>query len=171
MIHLKISQQQIDKGKNHYPFDNLKNSVTQGKSKLIGALGEIAVADFFRSKGYDVVENDGNNRFSYDYDLLINGYKVEVKANKGKAAPPDFFEYGFLAKNTKQKCDFYFFILIKEDLSDAFLLGFKSRSEFFQKAKFYKSGDPMISGFKIVHDTYAIKVSEMDRFKFDKISQ
>lgn len=79
MIELLITQQQRELAKTFYPFDVLNGSVTKGKSKIYGAMGEIVAKDYFLSKGLSVDDNA-----TYDYDMIVNGYKIDIKTVKCK---------------------------------------------------------------------------------------
>jgi hypothetical protein len=57
----------------------LNGSVTKGKSKIYGAMGEIVAKDYFLSKGLSVDDNA-----TYDYDMIVNGYKIDIKTVKCK---------------------------------------------------------------------------------------
>ena len=77
MIILDIKQNQIDEAQNLYTFKNLKGSITNGQSNIYGALGEVIVYDYFKDKKFNIIKQN-----TYDYDLIINGYKVDVKTKK-----------------------------------------------------------------------------------------
>ena len=47
MIRLNISPEQLQRAKEMYEFNALKNSVTEGKSNIYGAIGEVMVYDYF----------------------------------------------------------------------------------------------------------------------------
>ena len=73
MIKLSISPEQLERAKEMYQFNALKNSVTEGKSNIYGAIGEVMVYDHFKDK-FDVeFEN------TFNYDLIINGNTIEIK--------------------------------------------------------------------------------------------
>lgn len=42
---IEISEDQIDRAKKLYQFNELKGSITKGKSNIYGALGEIIIYD------------------------------------------------------------------------------------------------------------------------------
>jgi len=125
----KISKQQIERAKKLYPFKELKGSITKGKGNMFGALGEIVVCDLFKSRGLDVDFNS-----TYDYDLIINGNKVDVKTKRTTVVPKDYYLCSISSFNTRQKCDYYFFLRINENMEDCYLLGWKSKEDFFHEA-------------------------------------
>jgi hypothetical protein len=160
IITLKIYKHQIEKAETYYPFSNLKNSVTNGESQLYGALGEIIIYDYFSQKGYKIDTNS-----TYDYDMIIDGYKVEVKSTKTKAVPKENYICGIMAYNFRQECDFYFFLRINTNLKECYLLGYKSKSDFKNEATFIKKGEKDQHGFIIQNDNYILEINKLNQFK------
>ena len=149
MVSLKITKEQIKRAEKLYPFKSLRGSITKGKSNIYGALGEILVYDFFNSKGFKVDFNS-----TYDYDLIINGYKVDVKTKRGKTIPEPHHLASISSYNTKQECDVYMFTKILENYSTGYIVGYKSKSNFFKQAKFNKKGEADWNGWKFRADCY-----------------
>ena len=128
-----ISPAQIERGKKLFPFKGLKNSITKGLGNMIGAVGEIVVCDTY----------GGVQQNTYDYDLLINGYKIDVKTKNlsRKATPQDGWNAQVSDFNTTQKCDFYCFVFVTDDFKTAFIGGFIAKDRFYEKATFNKKGE------------------------------
>lgn len=159
MIVTNISSSQIKRAEQLYPFTKLRGSITNGKSNIFGALGEIIIYDFFIKNGYNV------NFFStYNYDLIINDYKIDVKTKKTSVIPQINYLCSISSYNTVQKCDYYFFVRIKEDMKKGFLLGYLSKKEFFQKSIFKNKNDKDINGWKFKDDCYNIEISNLHKF-------
>ena len=158
MITLQITPQQISRAENLYSFDNLRGSITKGNSNLYGALGEIVVMDYFEEK--DVLAEA-----TYDYDLIIDGYKVDVKTKKTTVTPKPEYLCSISAFNTKQKCDYYFFIRVDLPRKKAFLLGYIEKEKFFQKAFFKKKGELDVNGFVFKDDCYNLPISALRKFR------
>jgi hypothetical protein len=118
MITLHPTPQQIERAKNLYDFDALKGSITKGKSNIYGALGEILCLDYFPT---------ARKEESYDYDLIIKNYRVDVKTKRTTVPPQK--HYRCSVTHLKQETDYYFFLRITEDLSLAYLLGYLSKQE------------------------------------------
>lgn len=156
---LEISEQQIEKAKKLYLFKELKGSITKGKSNIYGAVGEIIIQDIFINKGFNI-----DNKSTYDYDLIINGYKIDVKSKKTTVVPQINYNCSIPAFNTKQKCDYYFFLRINENLRECYLLGYISKSEFFEKAIFNKKDDIDINGWKFKSDCYNLEIKMLHQF-------
>ena len=159
MIEIQIQQEQIDKAKKLYDFGCLNGSITKGKSNIYGALGEVLIFDFFKDKGLDV-----DFTSTYDYDLIIESYKIDVKTKRTTVKPKDFYLCSISNWNTRQKCDFYFFVRILENLKTGYLLGFKSKSDFFKESTFNKKGSPDINGWTFKDDGYNLKISSLYKF-------
>ena len=160
MIEIKITAEQIERAENLYPFDNLKDSIMKGSSDIYGALGEIIVYDHFKKVGNNVDYN-GN----YDYDMVINSKKIEVKTKKVARLNTEFVLASVSAHNTRQECDFYFFCQVSSDKSKGWLLGYKSKFDFFEQSFYRKKGDIDEDGFVFKGDCYNLKIKDLNKFK------
>lgn len=158
MLKLGISNHQIDRAKKLYEFGALKNSITKGKSNIYGALGEIVVMDFFKEKGSDIIEES-----SYDYDMIINSKKIDVKTKRTTVEPKENYNCSVAAVNTKQDTDYYLFVRITEDKKTAYILGAIKKSEFFKNATFNKKGEPDGNGFSFRDDCYNLKIKDLHK--------
>lgn len=158
MIEINITEQQKTSAKQRFPFKELNGSIMQGKSNIYGALGEIVVLDYFKEL-YDI-----EDKSTYDYDLIIGGYKVDVKTKRTTVTPKPYYLCS-ITWNIKQKCKYYFFVRIKEDLSKAFLLGYISKEMFFEQADFKKKGDLDVNGFVFKADCYNLQIKNLNKFK------
>jgi predicted DNA-binding protein len=166
MIVIAITNEQRARAKELYSFDKLNGSFTEGKGNNYGAIGEIIVFDYYKNKGFDV-NNKIVGQDIYNYDLIINEFKVEIKTKSTTVYPQGHFLCSISSHNINQMCDFYFFVRVLENLQTGFLLGYKSKNDFFKNAKFDKKGSPDISGngwiFK--EDCYNLPVKDLDKFK------
>ena len=90
MIEIKITDNQLKRAEAHYGElkDKILNgSITKGQGNIYGALGEIIVHDLYQ-KVYDVkFENN------YDYDLVIDGDRVDVKTKRTTVKPNSNYIY------------------------------------------------------------------------------
>ena len=159
MRRIKVSESQIERARGLYPFRGLKGSITQGGSQIYGALGEIVVYDLFRGIGFDVDFDS-----TYDYDLTINGHKIDVKTKRTTVVPKGHYLCSISSFNTRQDCDFYFFLRIDEGLRDCFLLGYKRKADFFTEATFNKKGSLDVNGWAFKDDCYNLKIERLNRF-------
>jgi hypothetical protein len=159
MIELQINTQQIERAKQHYEFNELKNSITKGQNNIFGALGEIVFYDYYKNQGKDI-----NHVGSIDYDYKLEGYKIEIKTKKVFQLDTINVKATVAAYNTRQDCDFYFFIQVSSDMQKAWLLGYMPKVEFYQKATFNKLGEKDTNGFEFKADCYNLKVNDLKRF-------
>ena len=161
---VKITTEQVERAKALYSFGELKNSITKGESNIFGAIGEIVVFDFFTKKDLKI-----NFNSTYDYDLTISGYKVDVKTKKfsPKFNPSPSWMVSVSDTNTTQDCEYYFFVGVSEDYKTACLYGYLTPNEFYIKSKFGKKGDidPKGNGvWTFKGDCYNLEVSELNKF-------
>jgi hypothetical protein len=157
---VEIKADQIKRAETLYPFNELNGSITKGSGNIYGALGEILIYDFFVSRGFDV-----DFKSTYDYDLIINTHKVDVKSKRTTVEPKGNYLCSISSFNTGQKCDFYFFCRIREDMKFGYLLGFKGKNDFFDQATFNKKGDADINGWLFKNDCYNLEISKLNQFK------
>lgn len=130
----------------------LKNSITKGKGNIHGFLGEIIVSKFL---GVEI-----NN--TYDYDMVFNDTKIDVKTKRVTTSPKDYYECSVADLNTKQKCDVYVFTRILKDMTQGWILGFVNKKEYFSKATFLKKGqvDPS-NNWKVSTDCYNLPINKL----------
>lgn len=159
MITVKITKEQVNRAKELYNFNELKNSITKGASNIYGAVGEIIVHDHFKT----FLEVEFCSTF--DYDMKISGQKVEVKTRRTTVMPKGYYNCGIVKSSNHQKCDVYFFVRVMEDFSKGFLLGYLPRSVFYDRATYRKKGEPDGSYFTFKEDGYQLKISELIKFQ------
>jgi hypothetical protein len=160
MKKIEITNNQIERAKKLYLFKELKGSITKGKSNIYGALGEIIVYDYFFNKGFYIDFNS-----TYDYDLIINEFKIDVKTKRTTVMPKENYLCSISSFNIKQKCDFYFFCRITEDMKICYLLGYKNKKDFFNQSTFNKKGTLDINGWDFKDDCYNLEISKLNKFK------
>ena len=131
----------------------LRNSISEGKGNLIGFIGEeIALSCL----GGELVN-------TYDYDLVLeDGTTVDVKTKRGNVKPLSHYDCSVAAYNTRQKCDAYAFVRIKNDLSVGWYLGILPKNTYLDIAERFDKGDiDPANGFVIKADCYNVKISEL----------
>jgi hypothetical protein len=109
----------------------LKNSFTGGDGNVSGLLGELVFMDFFGG----VIVN------TYNWDIEINGRKVEVKTKRTNYIPDEKYRVAVYAHNVNQKCDSYYFIRLNMDQMIAYLLGGLPKKRFYELAEFHRKGE------------------------------
>jgi hypothetical protein len=164
MIKLEITAEQLKRARGLYDFGVLKGSITEGRSNLYGALGEVITFDYLASTGRNVIMKS-----TADYDMTINGNKVDIKTKKTTVTPLPNFNCSIAAYNTTQKCDHYLFVRVHENLHDAWLLGYIHKNEFFNRAKFFRKNqkDPNKPTWKFRADCYNIEISKLQSIKVE----
>lgn len=135
----------------------LNNSITKGKGSFAGFLGEQVVLS--------LLQGEWDN--SYDHDITLkDGTRIDVKTKRTSVAPLPHYDCSVAKLNTKQKCDRYDFVRVRNDSSVGWYLGYLPKEEYFLKAKFLKKGSQDGSnGFTVRSDCYNVSISEL---KIDK---
>jgi hypothetical protein len=157
MIEQQIETKQLKRAKNRFNFSNLKNSITNGAGNLVGAVGEILILDYYITAGHNVEDLQ-----SYDFDLKIDGRRIDIKSRLVKNKPN--FNCNLPAYNLKQNTEFYFFVFVANDYSRAWFAGYISKIDFLQKAAFREKGENDGGSFFFKCGTYQIKVGQLNKF-------
>jgi len=153
MIQVKITPSIISRAKKKAAtVGNLQGSITGSLSHVVGAIGEIIVADAMGA-------NESN---TYDYDLVRDGERIDVKTKCCNTRPFPHYDCSVAAHGTNQNCDSYVFVRILTDTSRAWILGSIPKQDFYTKATKYKRGDvDPANGFTFKADCYNLPISEL----------
>jgi len=154
MIEIQITPNQIERAKLLYPFDNLNGSITSGKSQIYGAIGEIVVMDHYN---WLEVEYSGK----YDYDIIIDGVKIDIKTKKTTVVPKPFYLCSVSDFNTRQKCDHYMFVRVMADYSKAWILGSRTKEAFYKISTFNRKGTLDTMNWRFKDDCYNLEISKL----------
>ena len=90
---IQVAQRKADK------IGLLRNSISSGKGNLVGTLGEIIVSAYLN------IDIHKKQEFSYNYDILFNGKKIEVKSKTCNSIPLPEYEWSIAEYNTIQECE------------------------------------------------------------------
>jgi len=130
----------------------LQGSITGGTSNVVGAIGEIIVADSIEAKQIN----------TYDYDLVKDGVRIDVKTKRCNTRPLPNYDCSVALHGTKQDCDAYVFVRILTDLSKAWILGGISKQSFYKEATLYRKGDvDSDNGFMFKADCYNLRIDKL----------
>lgn len=131
----------------------LNHSIMRGAGNFAGFLGELVVANYL---GVELCH-------TYDYDLIYDDKKVDVKTKQCTSPPKPHYECSIANYNHTQRCDEYIFVRIeKNHFETAWILGKMPRAEYISKAVFIKKGtvDPS-NGFIVREDCYNLPISKL----------
>jgi len=151
MKEINVNEQQLERAKTLYEFKVLNNSISKGKGNLIGAIGEIVVFDYYTNKGKNVIHAQ-----NFQYDLIIEKYKIECKTLASNVTPKDYYNCHLSTFNDKQDCDYYCFLHALNDFSKVWIKGMLSKHEVNQLKTFKKKGE-LDGKFAFKEDTWVIK--------------
>jgi len=151
MKEINVSKEQLERAKYLYEFKVLNNSISKGKGNLIGAIGEIVVFDYYINKGKNVIHAQ-----NFQYDLIIENYKIECKTLASNVTPKDYYNCHLSTFNDKQDCDYYCFLHALNDFSKVWIKGMLSKHEVNQLKTFKKKGE-LDGKFAFKEDTWVIK--------------
>jgi hypothetical protein len=159
MKKIYITPDQIEEAKDLYNFKCLKNSITKGESQLHGAIGEVITMEFLKSKG-KAVKYEGD----YNYDIISNGKKIDVKTIKTDKEPTDKFNANISAFNHTQQTDFYLWCAVSADMTYGYVIGYLEKDEFYKIAELKKKGDIDWGDWVFKSDTYTTKIKNIKKF-------
>jgi len=159
MIEVAVTPSMYRAAKQRFEFGALRASITKGGGNLAGALGELAYIEWLTKQGYRVEDTS-----TYDYDIIVNGFKVDVKTKRINNKPADNYRVAVASANTTQKCDYYVFTRVKESKDVAYILGYMSKNEFYERSTFFKEGEIDVNGFAFRSDNYSIQIKDLNKF-------
>jgi hypothetical protein len=131
----------------------LRNSITSGAGNIAGFIGEAIAQQVMGG----VLAN------TYDYDLILcNGKTVDVKTKQTSVKPLSTYECSIAALNTKQDCDYYAFIRVKNDFTVGYFLGVYEKQQYMLDAKYLTRGtiDPSNS-YVVKSDCYNLPIHQL----------
>ncbi len=157
MIEIQITEQMKQRAwRKARQMGQLNNSITKGDGNIAGFLGE-EVAN-------SLIKGEISN--TYDYDIINNGVKYDVKTKRCTSEPKPYYECSVAAYNTKQECDYYVFVRLENvggKWTRAWVLGCCEKQTYFKSARFLKKGQKDGSnGFKVKADCYNMSISKLD---------
>lgn len=159
IIETKLTNQQIASAyRKAESLGSLRNSILGGAGNIIGYLGEEIFSHIFSG----IIED------TFDYDVRINEFKIDVKTKETTVKPEDHYFATVADFNTKQNCDFYYFCRIDLKKKIGYLLGGLPKNEFYEQALFYREGDidpTSKQGWKFRADCYNIEISKLKQPK------
>jgi hypothetical protein len=153
MVRINIEKEWIENAKKKAKeMGILNHSILKGNGNITGFIGEFMVEKFLKGK----IDN------TYDYDIVKNGIKIDVKSKKCTSIPKPDYDCSVPAYNTKQKCDMYVFVRIMNTFDVGWICGVISKREFFQKAKLWKRGETDESNMMTFkEDSYNLKIKDL----------
>jgi|DEB0MinimDraft_12_1074336.scaffolds.fasta_scaffold04297_2 hypothetical protein len=131
----------------------LSRSITRGQGNVYGFLGELVALDVL----------GGIHQNTMDYDILVDGSKIDVKTKKTTVKPKPDYDCSVADLTRKQNCDYYAFVRVLSDQSVGWFLGVKKAEQYFTDARYIKKGDyDNSNGFTARANCYNMPISALD---------
>ena len=131
----------------------LSRSITRGQGNVYGFLGELVALDVL----------GGIHQNTMDYDILVDGSKIDVKTKKTTVKPKPDYDCSVADLTRKQNCDYYAFVRVLSDQSVGWFLGVKKAEQYFTDARYIKKGDyDNSNGFTARANCYNMPISSLD---------
>jgi hypothetical protein len=137
---------------------SLNNSILKGAGNLTGFVGEEA---------FKVFLNNEEHNNTYNYDILHDNIRFEVKSKRTTVIPKDYYECSVADYNTTQRCDYYVFTRVlwpKHDKlpSKVYLMGYYNKEDYYKNArKLTKGSRDGDNGFVVHADCWNMKYSDL----------
>jgi len=157
MIRIRVTEEMTIRAKNKAEnLGELRNSIRKGGGNEAGFLGEEAT---IMAYPHAYVDN------TYEHDIILHGYKIEVKSKDRTVVPKPNYECSVSDYNTHQKADLYVFTsLLRTDdgYTDAYILGYSSPYYYFRNARKILRGetDPT-NNWTASCDCYNLRISKL----------
>lgn len=126
--YLNLMLKSIKEGKKMGVLDG---SVKKGGGNKTGFLGEFAFLEAF----------GGERHHDYEYDIMYDDTKVEVKTKKRTVDPQPHYQADIFDLNTEQECDIYYFVSINSETNTVWMCGYLTPDEFYERATFMEKGE------------------------------
>ena len=134
IVEVAISDEQRHRASTWFEFGALNNSITEGRSNIYGALGEILFTDhhpeWWRCDTRDA-----------DFEHEQHG-TVDIKTKRTTATPAGHWNCSVAATSLHQRCDRYYFVRVHENKRVGWLLGWINHDDLFDRGTFHREGDP-----------------------------
>lgn len=132
-----------------------KGSFTNGERAINGFIGEILLNNILNGK---MVRN-------FDYDILKDGYKIDVKTKTiSQSEPHENMEVSVSSLKQDQDIDLFAFVFIKTDLSTGWILGYLHKRVFNKIARRRMKGDIVCPGVIAKNNDLVITVKQLNKF-------
>ena len=131
----------------------LRNSITSGAGNIAGFIGEAIAQQVL----------GGTLTNTYDYDLVLDdGIKVDVKTKQTSVKPLETYDCSIANLNTKQQCDYYAFVRVKNDFTVGWYLGVYPKEQYMLDSVFMKRGniDPS-NGYVVKSDCWNLPIHQL----------
>lgn len=155
------------------------NPKTFGEGALVGFLAEIFMEEIYSAIFPDselIVVADK----SFDYDMLLDGNRIDIKSKKRTVPLAPFHDISIADYTTKQQdCQTYAFCSIRLDRVskvplEFYYAGYMGKREYLKQAVFKRKGEPDGgnlkpdgSEFLIVEDCWNLKYSQLHQYELD----
>lgn len=154
MIHVALTPEMLERAKALYPFDALRNSITEGRSNIYGAIGEIVFGDLYSEWTRDSCPD-------WDYRHPQHG-TVDVKTKRTTATPQPHWYCSVAATSLHQRCRYLYFVRVNEALTDAWLLGWIPADELTERGVFGRKGEDDGTGWVFKADCWNVRVDALN---------
>lgn len=172
MKQIHFNKQMINQAvKKAKQLGEINNSITKGAGNVAGYLSEIALCKHLGCKNVSCDPGD----YKYDFDLLKNDKKIEVKTKRRTVDPQPHYEVSIAESSKHQQTDFYAFMSITFSKKFGFgkdvkyycptslwLCGFMQSDKYFSYARYLKKGQVDGSnGFTVKANMFNLPIEKL----------
>ena len=155
MIEVEVTKDMVERAKiRAKKMGELRNSITHGAANTAAFIGEEVVLNHLKSA--ELVD-------TYDYDIIFQGIKYDVKTKRVNTPPKLNYECSVAELSRHQKCDGYIFVRVLKNFSKAWILGKKTKQDyFFYATKLLKGQVDPSNNFKVRANCYNLPIKDLD---------
>jgi hypothetical protein len=134
---------------------SLNKSITHGEGNVAGFIGELCVHNLI----------GGTHNPTVNYDIILNDKKYDVKTKRCTSVPLPNYECSIAAYNPNQECDYYIFTRVLSDYSNCWILGYISKKEYLDNARYCKKGEKdekSSFGWRFKANCYNLEINKLN---------
>lgn len=154
IVEVGISDEQRHRASTWFGFGALNNSITEGRSNIYGALGEVLFADHY-PQWWRCDTRDAD--FQHDRHGT-----VDIKTKRTTATPAGHWNCSVAATSLHQSCDLYYFLRVHERKRVGWFLGWITHDDLFERGTFRRQGEPDGRGWSYRADCWNIRVDRLN---------
>jgi len=162
-IRVKITEEMLEKANSRDNGKYNNRSFMGGEGNIVGFLGEYMVLSL--RPEYEHID-------SFDYDLMADGFKVDVKTKTQNVdrIPENYYEASVDVNSMHQDTEYYIFCRVYKDkdgnMPHGWVIGSISKKKFLEKARRLTKGDPDgDNGYIVKQDCHNIKYDKLKPLK------
>ena len=158
MTSIKVDDKLMKQAIDWSDFKGNTYSIRQDEAyKIAGNLGEVVFSHTYPS-AIRISHNDT------EADFIYKGKRLDVKTKRTTVNPKPHYEVTISSYQKDFNADIYFFYYFNYSENLIWSLGWLTKTDFFQKARFMRKGEiEQYNNWKISEDCYIAKIADLNK--------